>query len=60
MVEGYVEQLNQKLNRWEQVRQFIILDRDLTVEDGEITPNMKVKRKVVEDRYRDQLDELYA
>jgi long-chain acyl-CoA synthetase len=60
MVQGYVDQLNQKLNRWEQVKQFIILDHDLTVEDGEVTPNMKVKRKVVEDRYRDQLDDLYT
>jgi long-chain acyl-CoA synthetase len=60
MVQGYVDQLNEKLNRWEQVKQFVILDHDLTVEDGEITPSMKVKRKVVEDRYRDQLDKLYA
>jgi long-chain acyl-CoA synthetase len=60
MVQGYVDQLNEKLNRWEQVKRFVILDHDLTVEDGEITPSMKVKRKVVEDRYRDQLDKLYA
>jgi long-chain acyl-CoA synthetase len=59
MVQGYVAQLNEKLNRWEQVKEFIILDHDLSVEDGEITPSMKVKRKVVEDRYRDRLDELY-
>jgi long-chain acyl-CoA synthetase len=60
MVQGYVDQLNEKLNRWEQVKQFIVLDHDLTVEDGEITPSMKVKRKVIEDRYRDELDKLYA
>jgi long-chain acyl-CoA synthetase len=60
MVRGYVDQLNQRLNRWEQVRQFVILDHDLTVEDGEITPSMKVKRKVIEDRYRDALDKLYS
>jgi long-chain acyl-CoA synthetase len=60
MVQGYVDQLNGKLNGWEQIKQFVILDHDLTVEDGEITPSMKVKRKVVEDRYRDELDSLYA
>jgi long-chain acyl-CoA synthetase len=60
MVQGYVDQLNEKLNRWEQIKQFVILEHDLTVEEGEITPSMKVKRKVVEDRYRDRLDELYA
>jgi long-chain acyl-CoA synthetase len=60
MVQGYVDELNKKLNRWEQVKQFVILDHDLTIEDGAITPSRKVKRKVVEDRYRDQLDQLYS
>jgi long-chain acyl-CoA synthetase len=60
MVQGYVDQLNDRLNRWEQIKQFVILDHDLTVEDGEITPSMKVKRRVVEDRYRVELDQLYA
>ena len=60
MVQGYVDELNAKLNRWETIKRFIILERDLTVEDGEITPSMKVKRKVVEELYRKQLDALYA
>ena len=60
MVQGYVDQLNAKLNRWEQIKRFILLDRDLTVEEGEITPSMKVKRKVVEEHYKDELDALYS
>ncbi len=60
MVQGYVDQLNLRLNRWEQVKKFILLDRDLSVEEGEITPSMKVKRKVVEEHLKDQLDALYA
>ncbi len=60
MVQGYVDQLNSRLNRWETIKKFIILDRDLSIEDGEITPSMKVKRKAVEEHYRPQLDELYA
>ncbi|MBA2560339.1 MAG: long-chain fatty acid--CoA ligase [Propionibacteriales bacterium] len=60
MVQGYVDQLNARLNRWETIKRFLILDRDLSVEDGEITPSMKVKRKVVEDHYRDQLEALYS
>ena len=60
MVQGYVDELNSRLNRWETIKRFIVLDRDLSVEHGEITPSMKVKRKVVEDHYRDQLDALYA
>jgi long-chain acyl-CoA synthetase len=59
MVQGYVDQLNARLNRWETIKKFVILDRDLSVEDGEITPSLKVKRKVVEERYRAQLDSLY-
>ncbi|CAN5290580.1 hypothetical protein BH24ACT9_BH24ACT9_10090 [soil metagenome] len=60
MIDGYVTELNSKLNRWETVKKFVILDHDLSVESGEMTPSMKVKRKVVEDNHRSQLDELYA
>jgi long-chain acyl-CoA synthetase len=38
MVQGYVDQLNAQLNRWEQVKQFVILDHDLSVESGDLTP----------------------
>ena len=60
MVGGYIDQLNQRLNRWETIKKWILLDRDLTVESGELTPSMKVKRKVVEDNYREQIDALYS
>ncbi len=59
MVQGYVDKLNGRLNRWETVKRFVVLERDLSVDEGEITPSMKVKRKVVEDHYRDRLDALY-
>ncbi|MEJ7630139.1 MAG: long-chain fatty acid--CoA ligase [Nocardioidaceae bacterium] len=59
MVQGYVDELNTRLNRWETIKRFVVLERDLSVEEGEITPSMKVKRKVVEDHYRDRLDALY-
>jgi long-chain acyl-CoA synthetase len=59
MVAGYVDTLNQRLNRWERVKKWILLDHDLSVESGELTPSMKVKRKVVEDNYRQQIDALY-
>ncbi len=60
MVKGYVEELNSRLNRWETIKKWIILDHDLTVEGGELTPSLKVKRKVVEDNYRAQIAALYA
>ncbi|MGA8208838.1 MAG: long-chain fatty acid--CoA ligase [Nocardioidaceae bacterium] len=59
MVGTYVGQLNQRLNRWESIKKWILLDHDLTVESGEMTPSMKVKRKVVESNYAERIDELY-
>jgi len=60
MIAGYVEQLNSKLNRWETIKKWAILDHDLTIESGELTPSLKVKRNVVEDHHRAMLDELFA
>ena len=60
MISGYVDELNSKLERWETIKKFVILGRDLTVEDGELTPSMKVRRKVVEKQHMDQLDGLYT
>lgn len=59
MMQGYVDELNSGLNRWETIKKFTILDHDLSVEDGEITPSLKVRRKVVTDRYQEQVEDLY-
>jgi long-chain acyl-CoA synthetase len=59
LIGGYVEELNAGLNRWEQIKKFRILDRELTVENGEITPSMKLKRKVVMNNFSDELQDLY-
>jgi len=59
MVEGYVKELNSKLNRWETVKKFEILPRDLSVETGELTPSLKVKRKVVETTFAPQIEKMY-
>lgn len=60
MVGGYVDQLNAELNRWETVKKFELLDHDLSVDSGELTPSMKVKRNVVEQKYAGAIDKLYA
>ena len=60
MVQGYIDQLNAGLNRWETIKKFTILDHDLSVEDGELTPSLKLKRKVVSERYKDVLDAHYT
>jgi long-chain acyl-CoA synthetase len=60
MVGGYIDQLNSKLNRWETIKKWKLLDRDLSIESGELTPSMKVKRKVVEDNYKAEIEAMYA
>ncbi len=60
MVAGYVETLNARVNRWESIKRWLILDHDLTVESGELTPSLKVRRKAVEERYRSEIEGLYA
>ncbi len=55
-----VQRGNRELAHVEQVRRFILLDRDLSQEHGELTPSMKVKRKEVERKYAEQLDRLYS
>ena len=60
MVEEYVAQLNAKLNRWETIKKVTILPRDLTIEDGEITPSLKIKRRGVESNFAAEIDKMYA
>lgn len=59
LVQAAVDELNQRLNRWETIKKFVILDRDLTIADGELTPSMKLRRSVVIERNRDRLEALY-
>jgi long-chain acyl-CoA synthetase len=60
LVEGYIKELNTRLNRWETVKKFTILSRDLSIEDGELTPSLKVKRRVVEKSFASDIDRMYA
>jgi long-chain acyl-CoA synthetase len=59
LVSESVDRLNEGLNGWERVKKFMILDRDLSIESGELTPSLKVKRRVVEDHNREALHALY-
>ncbi|MEJ7834449.1 MAG: AMP-dependent synthetase/ligase [Nocardioides sp.] len=60
MVSGYVDELNSRLNRWETIKKWEILDHDLTIESGELTPSMKVKRNVVEDNHQEKIAAFYG
>ena len=54
-----IDQLNASLPRFATVKKFTILPRELSQEAGEITPSQKVKRKLVEQRYKAELDAMY-
>ncbi|XVU27431.1 AMP-dependent synthetase/ligase [Actinoplanes sp. CA-054009] len=60
LIDGYIQELNGKLNRWETIKKFAILPRDLSIEAGEITPSMKIKRRSVETNFAEQIDQMYA
>ncbi len=55
-----VEQVNQKLARVEQVKKIKILPRPLSIEDGELTPTLKVKRNKVSEHFADEIESMYA
>lgn len=58
-IQSNVDELNTRLNKWETIKRFVILDRDLSIEEGELTPSLKVKHKFVEARFSDLFDSLY-
>jgi len=59
LLAPYFDQVNKTLAKYETVKQFAVLPRDLSVDDGELTPSLKVKRKVVETKYARLLDKMY-
>jgi long-chain acyl-CoA synthetase len=59
-VQLEVDAVNARLSSFETVKKFAILEKDFSIEGGELTPTLKVKRKVVSDRYREMLDALYG
>jgi long-chain acyl-CoA synthetase len=60
LVEGVLAEKNKDLASYERVKKFKLLPGELTIEAGEITPTLKVKRKVVSEKYAKLIDELYA
>jgi long-chain acyl-CoA synthetase len=58
-VQEAVDQANEDLAKIEQVKKFAILDRELSQDEGELTPTLKLKREVVHDHFSDEIDALY-
>ena len=59
LIEGYVGTANSQLERWETIKKFEILPGELTVDEGEVTPSLKIRRKAVEKRYNHLLEGMY-
>jgi long-chain acyl-CoA synthetase len=59
LIDGFVAQGNQELERWETIKKFEILATELSVDEGEVTPSLKVRRKAVEKKYADVLNSMY-
>jgi long-chain acyl-CoA synthetase len=59
MIQAELDRANANYAQVEQVKRFAILDHDLSIETGELTPTLKVKRGVVYDRYGDVFDSMY-
>lgn len=59
-IEDFVEQINNKKARHEQIKRIGVLKKPFTIEDGLLTPSLKLKRKVIMERYTDFVDQVYG
>jgi len=59
LIQGVIDEVNKKFARVEQIKRFFLLDTQLTAEDEELTPTMKLKRKLVQQKYAAQIDAMY-
>ena len=60
LIKPFVQELNKGLASYESIKNFAILPKDLTLEDGDLTPSLKLKRKVVETKYKEVIDGFYT
>ncbi|MFD9613270.1 AMP-dependent synthetase/ligase [Streptomyces sp. NPDC059083] len=59
LIDGFVRRVNGDLQRWQTIKKFALLPRDLDIEHGELTPSLKVKRPVVERAYAEAVEAMY-
>ncbi len=59
-VQAIVDEVNRERSRFEQIKRFVILPRDFSMDEGEVTPTLKLKRNVVLDHFAPEIDSIYA
>jgi long-chain acyl-CoA synthetase len=59
LFQNEIDRFNKNLDRQEKIRRFALLPRDFTIDDDEITPSLKVKRKMIDKKYKEIIDQLY-
>ncbi len=59
-VQEIVADVNRERSRFEQIKRFVILARDFSAEEGEVTPTLKLKRRVVTDHFASEIEQLYS
>lgn len=60
LYQGEIDRFNRNLDRQEKIRRFALLPRDFSIDEDEITPSLKVKRKNIDKKYKDVIDQLYV
>jgi long-chain acyl-CoA synthetase len=59
-IQSRIDLINNGLDRWEQIKKFAIISTPISIAGGEITPSMKLKRGVLEEKFKEVIDEFYA
>ncbi|HKH56009.1 MAG TPA: long-chain fatty acid--CoA ligase [Propionibacteriaceae bacterium] len=59
LIDGYVTEANKRLERWETIKRFEILPSELSVDEGEVTPSLKIRRRAVEEKHAEVLAGMY-
>lgn len=60
LIAERVAEINSRLARYESIRKFVLLQRDFSIDGGELTPTLKLKRKVIYEKYKEWIEEMYA
>jgi long-chain acyl-CoA synthetase len=60
LVQRAVDEVNRDLSRFEQIKRFAILPREFNAEEGEVTPTLKLKRRVIERNFAAEIEKLYT